>query len=235
MRRLAQSDFLQLWERGCGMHPIDRALLALGAALPETSRVELADWPLGRRNAALAELRCRCFGDALRGWVACPECGERLEFELDAGLLVEEGEENDAPAQVVVKNQTFRLPTSRDLAFIAAEGDARRAAALLLDRCCGAPRNDGSWKDADVDEIGEHLARADPLAETRLTLQCTNCQHAWEESLDIASYFWSEIEAHARRMLMDIHTLACAYGWSEAQILALSEQRRALYVEMVRA
>lgn len=236
MRALSNSDFLQLWERGCGMHPIDQALLALGAALPDTPRAALADWPLGRRNAALAELRRRCFGAALRSWVACPQCGERMEFELDASLLAGEPAADDLPARTVAaKGRTFRLPTSRDLASVANEPDPRRAMAQLLERCCLAALDAGEWAEEDVEEVGAQLALADPLAETRLSLRCTSCDASWEESLDLANYLWTEIEARARKILMDVHTLASAYGWSEAQILGLTEPRRALYLEMVQA
>ena len=72
MRALSSADFLDLWERGSRLHPVDQGLLALSAALPGHTCDTLADWPLGRRNQALAELRCSCFGPALQGWVACP-------------------------------------------------------------------------------------------------------------------------------------------------------------------
>ncbi|HUD55174.1 MAG TPA: hypothetical protein VMR02_08095 [Terracidiphilus sp.] len=45
----------------------------------------------------------------------------------------------------------------------------------------------------------------------------------------------TQIEARARRLLYEVHTLAAAYGWSEREILSLSAPRRALYLEMVRA
>jgi hypothetical protein len=50
------------------------------AAFPESRRESIADWPLGRRNRALAELRCATFGRWLRGWTACEQCGEKLEL-----------------------------------------------------------------------------------------------------------------------------------------------------------
>ena len=58
MRTLSESDLLELWEAGARRHPLDRALLILAAALPEQSHDRLADWPLGRRNEALARLHC---------------------------------------------------------------------------------------------------------------------------------------------------------------------------------
>ncbi|MGC2637823.1 MAG: hypothetical protein WA294_11640, partial [Acidobacteriaceae bacterium] len=185
--------------------------------------------------AALAELRRRCFGPELRSWVACPQCGERLEFQLDAAELAQDSGEELWSRTVAVGDRRFRLPTSRDLAAVVAESDAECASVRLLELCCETPAEGGAWSEADAEEVGEQLALADPLAETRLALRCSACSHEWEESLDLASYLWAEIEARARRTLIDVHTLASAYGWSEEQILALSEPRRAVYLEMVQA
>jgi len=79
------------------------------------------------------------------------------------------------------------------------------------------------------------MASADPLAEIRLKFDCAECAHQWNESLDIVAFMWLEIEARARRLLTEVHALAAAYGWTEREILSLSEPRRSLYLEMVRA
>jgi hypothetical protein len=52
-------------------------------------------------------------------------------------------------------------------------------------------------------------------------------------AFDIAAYLWQEVDARARRALRDTHTLARAYGWREADILAMSDFRRQQYLEMV--
>jgi hypothetical protein len=78
------------------------------------------------------------------------------------------------------------------------------------------------------------MALADPLSETRLTLECPKCGNRWEDTLEFAAFLWAEIEARAKRLLFEIHTLASAYGWTEAEILALGDRRRATYLEMVR-
>ena len=233
MPALRAADFLDLWERGCRLHPVDQGLLALGAAFPDTTYEALADWPLGRRNRALARLRCSLFGSRLEGWISCPQCGEKLEFELDTRALAE-GEDPEAKP-VVVRGQAFRLPTSRDLARIAREGDPPTAAARLLESCRLESASAPAGAEQEMDEIGDQLAKADPAAETRLALVCAACGHQWVEALDITAFLWAEIEARARRLLFEIHALASAYGWSEAAILALSETRRALYLEMVRS
>ena len=92
-----------------------------------------------------------------------------------------------------------------------------------------------SWSDEELEEIGEQMALADPLAETRLTLHCPKCEVDWEESLDMTSFLWTEIDARVRRLLLEIHTLATAYGWTETEILSLGENRRVRYVEMVQS
>ena len=237
MRAFSNVDCLNLWEAGGGLHPLDQGLLVLSAALPGTSGAVLPDWPLGRRNAALAELRCASFGSRLQGWTACQRCGEKLEVEVDGRLLAGEGADPTLPAaeSIVVKGQAFRLPTSRDLARAVREGDAALAARRLLETCCLETRGTTVWSDAELEEIGDRLAAADPQAETRLALRCPACDNEWEETLDLINFLWREIEARARRVLGEIHTLASAYGWSEAEIMGLSERRRALYLELVRA
>jgi hypothetical protein len=230
MRTLTNPDLLDLWERGSGLHPLDRALLALAAAEPAETYHALADWPLGRRNAALVRLRRAWFGSAIAGWVACPQCGERLEFSLDAGMLLEQ--ESAAATPLTVDGRSFRAITSRDLASVAAESDERTAAHKLLRLCCG---EESQLSDEELEVIGELMAEHDPLAETLLDLSCVACGHGWQEPLDIAAWLWAEIDARARRLLCDVHTLAVAYGWTEREILTLSEPRRAIYLEMVQA
>ena len=227
---LTNLDILDLWERGGDLHPLDRALLALAAAEPGEPHGALVDWPLGKRNVALARLRRECFGSSLTGWVACPQCEDRLEFSVDAGALLEGG--NAAAVPIVVDGRIFRPLTSRDLASVAAEIDERVAARTLLQRSCA---EEGEFTDAELEALGELLAANDPLAETLLDFACASCGHRWQEPLDIAEWFWTELEIRARRLLYDVHTLARAYGWTEREILLLSESRRAHYVEMVQA
>jgi hypothetical protein len=230
MRALSDCDLLALWECGHRRHPLDRALLTLGAAFPDANHERLADWPLGRRNRALAELRCRCFGNRLHGWIACSGCGEKLEFEIDGRALAGEP---DPDGPIVVNAQSFRLPTSRDLAAAATESDPVKAAIRLVESCRLSGEDPPAWSSDELDEIGHRMAEADPLAETLLTLHCPSCGQAREDTFDIASFLWEEIDGRARRILLEVHALASAYGWGEAEILSLSQSRRAIYLAMV--
>jgi hypothetical protein len=237
MRALSSSDCLNLWECGAGLHPLDQAVLALSTGLPDALEETLADLPLGRRNMALAELRCASFGRRLLGWTVCRRCGEKLEVEVDgqmlAGGVTDQGQSLEEP--IFVNGRSFRLITTRDVAQVAQVSDVRQACIRLLESCCLDTGKSLACSDEELDQIGQRLAMADPLAETRLALRCPVCENEWEENLDIVSFLWREIEARARRLLFEIHTLASAYGWTEAAILALSERRRAIYMEMAQA
>jgi hypothetical protein len=238
MRFLSSSDLLNLWERGFGLHPLDQALLILGAGFPDASYESLADWPLGRRNHALIELRCACFGPRLRSWMTCSNCGERLEFEMDGGTFTRDASDDESNDLVVVNGQSFRLPTSRDLAQAAQEIDPDKAAIRLVESCRARGSDspvqpDEELTDEELEQVGQSMALADPLAEILISLRCPLCGKESSESLDIGSFFWTEIEAQAKQLLFAVHTLASRYGWTEKEVLSLSEHRRAFYLEMV--
>jgi hypothetical protein len=204
--------------------------------LPSSPGDDPADWPLGRRNRLLFELHCLCFGPRLQGWTSCTGCGESVELELDAqDLMRRPAVEHDLEKALIVKGERFRLPTSRDLARVVPASDVKASATQLLERCRVNASEPSAWSEETLEEVGEKLAAADPMAETRLALHCPACGREWEETLDIASFVWAEIEARARRLLWEVHTLASAYGWTETDTLALSAARRAIYLEMVQA
>ncbi len=233
MRTFFSSEILDLWERSARLHPLDRGLLAVSAALPQASE-NCADWPLGRRNRALFELHASNFGSQLRGWSVCPRCAEKVEFDIDLRLLLNAASQDNSSTSVMIGQTQFRLPTSRDLAGVLST-DPEICAVRLLERCRIGDSAREEWDEAALSGAGELLAAADPLAETRLSLDCPSCTHHWDDALDIGGFVWAEIELRARRLLFEVHTLASTYGWSETETLSLSAARRAGYMRMVQA
>jgi hypothetical protein len=229
-----EAEILGLWEAGRMLHPLDRGVLAARAGSPGADG-NAADWPLGRRNRALAQLHCAVFGGMLRGWARCPACGEQLEFDFDGRRLVDAAPDREGRL-VAVGEWRFRLPTSRDLAAASTEASEAAATLRLLSDCwAGEERPHAAWNDEDVRRIEEGMSEADPLAEIRLHFDCPQCSASFDESLDLPSFVWAQIDSQARATLAEIHELAIAYGWSESAILALSPARRGAYLKMVRA
>ncbi|CAN7762044.1 hypothetical protein LJR130_007105 [Variovorax sp. LjRoot130] len=235
MRALAGSELLSLWERGASRHALDRSALLAAAARPDWPAEAIADLPLGAVNASLLQLRAACFGPRIDGHADCPRCGQRLAFALDARELLAPAQDDDlAPREAEVAGLRVRAPSLRDLAAVAADADAERAARQVLARCTLA--GDAARLDeAALRAVEEGLDALDPQADLALALQCVACGHADLVQLDAGQLLWEEIEARALVLLREVHHLAGAYGWSEAQILALTPTRRASYLAMVGA
>lgn len=240
MRALAAHDILQLWETAQHQHPVDQALALLTAAEPGCSRDELAALPLGVRNQRLLALRRLSYGDRLGGRGVCPQCNETVEFDLSCSSLLALPDDTRARA-FEINNYTLRIRPldSFDLAAAAAAADVTEARRLLMQRCVVEARRDDAVIDTAAlpptlrDAIAEAALAADPGAELLLDLRCPACAHRWQSLLDIVHILWGEVAARAQRLLLEVHLLARAYGWCEADILALSPARRAAYLQRV--
>lgn len=224
-----------------GKRPIDRALMLLAAACPNSSSDALAGLSISQRDASLLELRICAFGSELDGLVICPRCGDRLEMNLDTSAMRSASTLVPVP-EVALTIQGMELclrpPTSDDLRAVAdLEMDAMQK--QLVERCLVEARYDNHAVSASqlppevLDGVMDGMADADPRLDPQVDIACPVCGHRWQEMFDIVSFFWTEIDAWARRVLSEVHTLAAAYGWKESDILALSPARRQLYLEMV--
>lgn len=241
MRPLTPTELLQIWERDAGRPPLQRALDLLAAACPELSVDELARLSIGRRDACLLTLRAWAFGPQLACLATCPACGQRLELDLDAAaLLAAAPEAHAAPLELRVADAIVlvRPPDSFDLAAIDGCVDLDAARDLLLARCVavvtqnGTPTPLSDAPEAVIAAAEQALDEADPLANVELALNCPACGHAWPAAFDIVTFFWTEIDAWVHQILREIHVLAAAYGWREADILAMGPQRRQIYLEL---
>jgi hypothetical protein len=232
MRDMDPHTVLACWDHGRLRHPLDRALLLHAMAAPAEDATTLADRPLGVRNAALLRLHDALAGDELQSSVDCPECHERLEFTLSAAAMCPNAA--SPPSQVTVGDVLVRVPTTRDLASLAGETDLNHAADLLLKRLVpAAPAGERGPDPPHLDAVMRALDEADPCADLTVALTCPACAHAWDAALDIAAFVWEEIDVRARRVLDEVHVLAQAYGWTETEILRLSDARRSAYIDRV--
>ncbi|GHH10997.1 hypothetical protein [Streptomyces lanatus] len=232
------AELLATWEAGLAEAPTGRALLLHRTARPDVDATTLPVLPVGEREADLFALRRALFGERMQVRLACLVCGEDMEFDLDAG---EFARSLGGPGGSVVRVQQdgwdveFRLPGVADLTAAARSADPRAA---LLARCLVSAARDGAVVAAAElpvpvqRRIAEAVEAADPGADVTLNIACPECGAATRAELDIASYLWTELDAWARDLLLDVHLLATSYGWSEPEILALSPLRRRYYLEL---
>lgn len=243
MRALPGDELLAAWDRGCLEHPLNRPLVLLAAACG-VSVASLAIASLGHRDALLLELRERTFGRWLDGLATCPACTDELQVTCAIDDVRAPGNGAD-PATAgqweVVAGEyqlAVRVPDSRDAVTAAAADDPAAVRSVLLDRCVTALDQVGGPVPASelpaeiVDIAVACIAEADPQADVRLAVTCPSCGTDWEVPFDPGPFLWSEVEAWAQRTLLEVHQLAAAYGWSEADVLALGPRRRQAYLEL---
>jgi hypothetical protein len=248
------AELLATWEAGLDQTFDGRALLLHHTARPDTGgdSEALLSLPVGAREADLFALRRALFGERMQVRLECGVCGADMEFDLDAGEFARSLRVPDASSVRITEDGwevEFRLPNVADLTAAARHADVRRA---LLARCVvsvvrhgqdapdGLPHAAPGGGAAFVDvlppsvqrRIAEAAEAADPAADVTLNVNCPECDAATRAELDIASYLWTELDAWARDLLLDVHLLATAYGWSEPEILALSPLRRRYYLEL---
>lgn len=231
---LAPRMRLHLLDAVAGMHPLDAAVRCLALACPDLP--DPAGLPVGQRDAALLELRARLLGDRLLARTACGECGEQSTLELSVADLVEQmtgGAQERWTLEHDGRAVPVRALTSRDLAVAADEPSPARARDLLvlaaLDEGEGGPV---VVTDELAGAVAASLAEHDPGSEVLLTGSCSACGEPWSEVLDPARYVAAELAHQGTRLLAEVAGLARAFGWTEADVLELSDQRRRSYLDL---
>jgi hypothetical protein len=235
------ADLLTAWDQGRSRTPAGRGQSLLAALRPEAGRRTALS--VGQRDALLFDLRGELFGSGVEAVASCPGCAEQVEltFELDDVRARPPGDPT-ADLELVHDGYTVRArpPTTADLAALEGVGSAAEGRELLLGRCVVAALRGGTdVSPAELPEsvrveLATRMAEADPQADTRLVLTCPGCGRTWDATFDIVSFLWQELDTEARRLVREVHGLASAYGWPEAEILAMSPARRSLYLEMIR-
>lgn len=225
---------LTAWERGL-LEPGSRgdALLAAVGAVEQPAGL----LPLGRRNRMLLDARRLLFGPVADVVAPCDACGERLEAEVSLPALLgalPSAAVDPAPVRLRGYEVRLRLPTGDDLTDL--PGDVEAAARELLARVVltvsrgGEDVELGSLPPGVLRAADEALAAADPAADLELAVDCPDCGAQATVVLDPVELLWDEVDAWAWRMLGEVHALAGAYGWSEADVLALTPARRQAYL-----
>jgi hypothetical protein len=256
MHTPSPTELLAIWEEGSGRAPGYQALVLLNSAIPEKTWQELEMFSIGMRDASLLELRSLIFGQDMKGVVTCPNCSERLELnftvdEIRTGpvrteMAVNATEGTDSLSDKIpdllyaegTYQITYRLPTVREVAGISDMANPVVARSHLLLSCILSAKTDDRIIGPDeipeeiLTEICSLMGAADPGGNIRLEITCPSCTHLCEHLFDIVPYLWKEIDSWARKTMSEVHVLACRYGWSETEILAMSPWKRQRYIEM---
>lgn len=190
---------------------------------------------LDERERDALRLMSRVTGDTFDGETSCLRCGERMEISVPLAALqlarADTTELHDDAWQV-----GLRVPDSHDVLDALDCTSDEAAEAALFERCITHARYNGEARAAS--ELPAALrvrceAQLDalaPLANLTLDLTCPACGAADAVPLDAGAFVFERMRHWVEDQLDDIARLCRAYGWREADVLAMSAWRRRFYL-----
>jgi hypothetical protein len=221
---------LSTWSDGGGSGPHRRIGNLLATLLPD---VVLEHDTLGQRNRRMLQLHAGLFDRAIEARVACTKCETQNEFAVPREeILAAPMADADAIVEMPVSggNVRFRQPRLADIAIASTAGDPKAA----LIRLCSLSEA-GELALCEADALAVHYEALDPLANISIDTPCAQCGSAISATVELADFVASDIIRLVDGLFRDIDSIASAYGWSEADILALPPDRRARYISMIAA
>ncbi len=239
---LSAQRILEAWDQGASSTTEGKIQLLLSLAKPVLSTAELLDLVLGERNNILLELYQYLFGSNLKAYIECNECGGALdlEFAIDDFGFASMGHlpETHSVSQKNITAQV-RLPNSYDLTALECVDNIEDGRRILFSQCVlELHKGDvaivlDQLNEEELDLLEEAIFQLDPRMEIVFDLQCPHCAYKWQSPLELGSFLWLEFDAYARQLLENVHLLAISYGWSESDILAMSQKRRHFYLQRI--
>jgi hypothetical protein len=85
----------------------------------------------------------------------------------------------------------------------------------------------------DVAAVSASIAAMDPLVDFTVASQCPACGAPNEVTIDLEALALTRLVARQRALLDEVHRFASHYGWTETEVLAVPEARRARYLSLI--
>ena len=183
--------------------------------------------PAADRDALLAVLHRRCWGDRIVSTMRCKQCG--AQFDLSFTLSSLQKQLHDSAQQWLAEHfpnqQSTPAPPSGALELAAAEclyADQPLHARQILTNSSASPG-----------ALADFLEHAAPILDLDLDAQCAECGHAQQAHFDLQSFVLQRLLNERELLLHDIHVMACGYHWSMDDILSLPRSRRRVFVQLL--
>jgi hypothetical protein len=190
------------------------------------------------RDRLLAEIYIRTYGSRIKGTFNCSHCQAPLDIDFSLEEMLESLHKASGTNEIKAEKGPdgifklpnglrFRLPTGQDECEVMGMLPQEAEAALLA-RCVV----DGSTKGKQK-RLQDTMRDIAPLLDMDMDLDCSECQALQKVHFDIQSYLLTTIKQEKKQFAMEVHRLACAYGWGLNEILALPRGSRKALVALV--
>jgi hypothetical protein len=235
VRAFGRAEDLDVPFEGTDRPRLVSTLLARCSVDPE---VDWWEQRVGDRIAALLRLVALSDGiDALPVVLRCPQaaCGSDIEIALPLDAL-----DIAAPADPIAvgladgRHLTVRRPTGVDQRrWNATRYESRRHAVTAIVHALVVDGEVAMDDEPALGAVAAALAEGDPLVDFSVSCVCPACMQAADIPIDLEKLALSRLAAMRRALTGEVHALASAYGWTEAEILAIPRERRARYRALI--
>jgi hypothetical protein len=186
-----------------------RAALALLDRLIEPGGPPAVALSAADRDALLAALHRREWGDRIVSTLKCTSCGQRFDLSFELG---------DVQAHLKRGETGGATPPTGEQELRAAEHGAH-AGVLALAEVLGIAEH-------EIARASAELESAAPILDLEITAECAECRTPQEAHFDVQSFVLQRLLGERELLLSEIHQLAATYGWSLREIVGLPRATR---------
>lgn len=228
-------QILDIWDTCISKDQLFKGATLATLAFPQSEFSTIMEWSIDKRDTVLFHIRRALFGNQFTNIAHCPQCSQKLEWEfsyqqLQIPSILDIKDNVEIPLNITGTKMLVRLPTSIDVK-LNNENEILNNCILnhsdLKDKINANKLPDFNTKINDAFAANCHASNIS------YQLQCVDCSHNWQGIFDILSYLWKEIDQWAKGFLQQISLLAKNYGWSELEIINMSQNRRNHYLQLI--
>jgi len=191
---------------------------------------------LAEHDRLLAALFDRLYGDRVEARSRCVACGEGIEIVFS---LAELTAATEAMAEIkgpypdgtytTADGRRFRPATVGDLAAATRIGGQQGLAAI---RAACVVEGD---PEAEPDALDAALETAAPTLSRDVAANCPHCAMTQSLRFDLPRFLIETLARERPFLLREMHLLASTYGWSQAEIMALTRDDRRMLARLCEA
>lgn len=216
-------------------------LVAFDRAAPVDAVLDL---PVAVCAAQAVVAYSETFGAHADCYDTCDDCGKTICIMVDLTELAAAAGPTPEPASGVPSTPVSlsRGPgcdhafSTQDLLTAGESADPARALRRHTVRdTTGNPLPDDELEALTADDlqiVDDAADRLAGVAASVLRMTCPHCGQDRRTPVDAGDLLWEAVALRARRLLLQVATLARAFGWTQDDVLALSTIRRRVYLEL---
>ena len=212
---------------------LDRVLIDRAGCLPAGRSASLSGFD---RDRVLAAVYRSAFADRIDSTILCANCTSRFDLHFSLKGLDAALEAQRIGAGFAHTTEGY-FRTDDGAAFRLPNGDEECTAAAL------PPADAQAWLAAAVvpetsrpvapAELNDLLDRAAPLLDLPLDASCPECGTTQQVRFSVQSYLLESLINERRQLVVDVHRIASAYGWTRRAILALPRNERRQHADLI--